>query len=378
MNAKTQAVWNKGDLGSAAICQESTVFVSSFEPKAILAKLPLLSRVSSHTPSGPGIPPASTTTDHLLHKIFRRVLLRRDKSMTIDNASIVSLKSKTVKTHLAKFSELEERVYEAVYQMGKAEYERQFKEAGTAPVGKFVNILENFLRLRQTCGDVGLLLDASRAKQLQQTKVKDEDEDDEIPLEEPDALYTITPAIKSLCESADNEFALPAKTRVMLTILERLRLEDPAAKVLIFTEWTKHLERLIKLLSMHDYKFLPFHGGLTAEQRDKARHEYYKKGVNGLVLTVGLGGQGLKLVEANIVIMLTPAWNPQRDAQAMDRVYRIGQTRDVIIHHIFALSMQLRSGYRWKTLTTIEDLIWQKQIMKQDFIAGAYGLEHSE
>ena len=39
------------------------------------------------------------------HEIFRRMLLRRDKNMTIDDASIVSLKSKTVKTHLAKFSE---------------------------------------------------------------------------------------------------------------------------------------------------------------------------------------------------------------------------------------------------------------------------------
>ncbi len=68
--------------------------------------------------------------------------------------------------HLAKFSELEEEVYEATYQMGKKEFEKLTNEGGTMPVGMFVNILENFLCMRQACCDIGLLLDVSRAREL--------------------------------------------------------------------------------------------------------------------------------------------------------------------------------------------------------------------
>lgn len=314
-----------------------------------------------------------------LHSIFRRVLLRRDKGMVIGGVPIVSLKGKTINKHLAKLSDLEENVYEAVYQMGKTEYERFSNQDKAISVATFVQILENFLRLRQTCCDVGLLLDASRAKDLQQqTQADNEDEDFDNPQERPDVQYTISPAVRSLCESAENSHLIPAKSRVMLKILEKTYMDDPQAKVLIFTEWTKHLERIIKQLSAHGYNFIEFHGGLSAEQRDSAQLGYYQRGVHGMVLTVGAGGQGLNLVQANVVILLTPPWNPQRDAQAMDRVYRIGQTKDVQVHHVFALSMQYRPGHDWKTLPTIEDLIQQKQFMKLDFIAGSYGQEHTE
>lgn len=313
-----------------------------------------------------------------LHDIFRRVLLRRDKSMTINGVPLMSLKKKIIIKHLAKFSELEEQIYEATYQMAKAEYKHLTSTANPIPAGKFVNILENFLRLRQACCDVGLLLDASRAKELQQTMVKDGEEDDENPQEKSDAQYAISMEVKSLCESAENRSTLPAKSRVLMEILDRTYEEDPEAKVLIFTEWTRHLQRLLTQLTSRGYNFLPFHGGLSAEQRDDAQRRYSQDRVNGLVLTVGCGGQGLNLVQANVVILLTPPWNPQRDAQAMDRTYRLGQTKDVQVHHIFALSMELRSGYNWKTLPTIEDLIQRKQSIKLDFIAGSYGQEHTE
>ena len=46
-----------------------------------------------------------------LHDMFRRVLLRRDKNKTFNGVSIVSLKSKTIKTHLARFPELDDKSY---------------------------------------------------------------------------------------------------------------------------------------------------------------------------------------------------------------------------------------------------------------------------
>jgi SNF2 family DNA or RNA helicase len=46
-------------------------------------------------------------------------------------------------------------------------------------------------------------------------------------------------------------------------------------------------------------------------------------------MQVLVGGEGLNLQDANIVINLTPAWNPGVEAQAVARVYRRGQAHDV-------------------------------------------------
>lgn len=47
-----------------------------------------------------------------------------------------------------------------------------------------------------------------------------------------------------------------------------------------------------------------------------------------------------------------PSWNPATDSQAIDRIYRIGQTRDVIV-------------YRLVTCASIEEKAYRKQVFKQ-------------
>lgn len=50
------------------------------------------------------------------------------------------------------------------------------------------------------------------------------------------------------------------------------------------------------------------------------------------LLTTGVAGYGLNLVGADRVIIFDPDWNPANDNQAIDRIYRIGQKRDVIVY----------------------------------------------
>lgn len=50
------------------------------------------------------------------------------------------------------------------------------------------------------------------------------------------------------------------------------------------------------------------------------------------MLSLVAGGVGLNLVGANHLILLDPHWNPQLESQAFDRVYRVGQTKDVNIY----------------------------------------------
>uniref|UniRef100_A0A182TUJ6 Helicase C-terminal domain-containing protein n=1 Tax=Anopheles melas TaxID=34690 RepID=A0A182TUJ6_9DIPT len=50
-----------------------------------------------------------------------------------------------------------------------------------------------------------------------------------------------------------------------------------------------------------------------------------------MLLSLTAGGVGLNLVGANHLLLLDPHWNPQLEAQAQDRVYRVGQTKPVYI-----------------------------------------------
>lgn len=61
-----------------------------------------------------------------------------------------------------------------------------------------------------------------------------------------------------------------------------------------------------------------------------------------------MGGLGITLTSADRVIIFDPSWNPSVDAQAVDRAYRIGQKRPVVV-------------YRLITCGTIEEKIYRKQ-----------------
>lgn len=66
---------------------------------------------------------------------------------------------------------------------------------------------------------------------------------------------------------------------------------------------------------------------------------------------VQVGGLGLTLTAADRVVIVDPSWNPAQDNQSVDRAYRIGQCRDVVV-------------YRLVTCGTVEEKIYRKQVFK--------------
>merc|ERR1719158_2356853 len=69
------------------------------------------------------------------------------------------------------------------------------------------------------------------------------------------------------------------------------------------------------------------------------------------LLSSKAGGCGLNLIGANRLIMFDPDWNPANDLQAMARVWRSGQKKNVSI-------------YRLISTGTIEEKMFQRQIFK--------------
>ena len=53
-----------------------------------------------------------------------------------------------------------------------------------------------------------------------------------------------------------------------------------------------------------------------------------------IVLSVKAGGTGLNLTKANHVIHFDRWWNPAVENQATDRTFRIGQTKNVMVHKL--------------------------------------------
>jgi TATA-binding protein-associated factor len=56
--------------------------------------------------------------------------------------------------------------------------------------------------------------------------------------------------------------------------------------------------------------------------------------IDVLLLTTSVGGLGLTLTGADTVIFMDHDWNPQKDAQAMDRAHRIGQKKVVNVYRL--------------------------------------------
>jgi SNF2 family DNA or RNA helicase len=61
------------------------------------------------------------------------------------------------------------------------------------------------------------------------------------------------------------------------------------------------------------------------------------------LLTTKACGFGLTLTGADRVIIYDPSWNPGEDRQAVDRAFRIGQTRDVIVYRMIMVSLSIFS-----------------------------------
>ena len=130
-----------------------------------------------------------------------------------------------------------------------------------------------------------------------------------------------------------------AKLNVLLDTLDAI--QKGGEKVILFMV-TKRLQRLLKLWLDQIYGLdVAIINGDTAAVSKKSdvlsRKQLItefeaKAGFNILIMSPVAAGVGLTVVGANHVVDLERHWNPAKEAQASDRVYRIGQKKPVSIH----------------------------------------------
>lgn len=67
------------------------------------------------------------------------------------------------------------------------------------------------------------------------------------------------------------------------------------------------------------------------------------EGFNIIIMSPIAAGMGLNVTKANHVIHYSRHWNPAKESQATDRVYRIGQEKDVYVYYPMATSKNFTS-----------------------------------
>ncbi len=113
---------------------------------------------------------------------------------------------------------------------------------------------------------------------------------------------------------------------------EIIEVDERALIFTQFVEMGKLVQQHLQETFGHEVLFL--HGGVPKKQRDSMidRFQEDSNGPHVFVLSLKAGGTGLNLTRANHVFHFDRWWNPAVEDQATDRVYRIGQTKNVQIH----------------------------------------------
>lgn len=122
-----------------------------------------------------------------------------------------------------------------------------------------------------------------------------------------------------------------AKADALLKILHSAGQD----RVLVFTHFQATLEALAERLTAVGIDFIPYHGGLTIQQKDEAIRRFEQEG--HVLLSTEAAGEGRNLQFCHIMVNFDLPWNPQRIEQRVGRIHRVGQNRQV---EIFNLSAQ--------------------------------------
>ncbi len=105
-------------------------------------------------------------------------------------------------------------------------------------------------------------------------------------------------------------------------------------RVLIFTQFKEIIDPLDQFLeTIFERKGLVLHGSTQVKKRKELVERFSSdEYVPYMILSLKAGGVGLNLTKANHVIHFDRWWNPAVENQATDRAFRIGQTKNVIVH----------------------------------------------
>ncbi|NXI42811.1 TTF2 factor, partial [Galbula dea] len=338
-----------------------------------------------------------------LSLLTRSLLLRRTKDQ-LDSAGkpLVSLPQRSTQLHQLKLSAEEQSVYNVLFARSRSTLQSYLKRqeqkhegrehAGGNPfekvaeefgisqaefvagsqsasqVSSTVHVLSMLLRLRQCCSHLSLLKMA-----LDQANLNSEGLS--LSIEEQLGALTLselqTPDSKSTVYLNGTAFKTDifeisresTKIAHLLAELKNIQSHSEPQKSVVVSQWTSMLKVVAVHLRQLGLKYEIVDGSVNPKQRMDVIEEFNNnpRGPQVMLLSLLAGGVGLNLTGGNHLFLLDMHWNPALEDQACDRIYRVGQQKDVVIH-------------RFVCEGTVEEKIVQlqkkKKVLAQQVLAG--------
>ncbi|KNC99573.1 uncharacterized protein SPPG_04962 [Spizellomyces punctatus DAOM BR117] len=175
---------------------------------------------------------------------------------------------------------------------------------------------------------------------------------------------------------------LPFKSTKIHHLLRFLKATPPNEKSLVFSQFTGMLDCVEPFLTQAGIRYVRFDGTMSMKRREDVLRRFSgvatkrptatpRKGkkrmadeeivedAHVMLISLKCGALGLNLTPANHVYLLDQHWNSSIQTQAIDRVYRLGQTKPVSVVHIVVSD-------------TIEERILSIQARKERLISDAF------
>ncbi|XP_040004090.1 transcription termination factor 2 isoform X2 [Xiphias gladius] len=311
-----------------------------------------------------------------LNILTRSLLLRRTKNqMDSTGKPLVSLPDRTCEVHRLKLSEDEQAVYDVVFAQSRSTLQNYLKRhegndvnkgntSSSNPFDKVaqefgmsqsdpavsssqqasstVHILSLLLRLRQCCCHLSLLKKTLDTSELQGDGIV-------LSLEEqlsalslssspspsgPDPKDTVALNGTRFPSQLFEDTSESTKIAAIVSELKAIRQKDDDQKSVIVSQWTSMLHIVAVHLRRMGLRYSVIDGTVNPKRRMDLVEEFNTnpKGSQVMLVSLCAGGVGLNLIGGNHLFLIDMHWNPALEDQACDRIYRVGQRKDVTIH----------------------------------------------
>lgn len=180
-----------------------------------------------------------------------------------------------------------------------------------------------------------------------------------------------------------------ARMLALMEVLDQIR--DTGEKAIVFVINKAAQRRLAGWLSQRygrrvhvingDTKASSGGRGGAATRSQLIRDFEQVEGFNVIIMSPVAAGRGLTVTQANHAIHLERQWNPAKEAQATDRVYRIGQDRPVHVYLPMALhpdpsitSFDENLNHLLTEKTVLKDAVMVPEKVEEQEVMGRMGL----
>jgi superfamily II DNA or RNA helicase len=111
---------------------------------------------------------------------------------------------------------------------------------------------------------------------------------------------------------------------------------EPEAKAVVFSQWTRTHDIVIRRLEARGLGYVSFHGGVPSEKRPALIERFRDDPACRVFLSTDAGSTGLNLQHASTLVNMDLPWNPAILEQRIARIHRMGQIRPVRVINFVA------------------------------------------